>query len=196
MHKYLEIELEGIEVYKRHQDSSTMEQRISVMIEDLVGQGLLNNLTIAIMGMHDFRPQSRLWRNKGFGAMIWYTYFDCPQCDRKIFFHRRSEFLYGQDYGPLWYCHGCSARVGAHRRCNVPKGYPASGETLNWRRTVHKHFDSLWKDGSKTRSEAYKWLRERLDIPHWQCHIGKFDDERCKEALTTITGQKPLWPEF
>lgn len=192
---YPSIELEGIEVYHAHQENPKTKLRADAMVEDMVGRGLLDNLTIALLGARDFRPQSKLWQNHYVRQLIKASFFEC-QCGGHVFFHRWSTFLYGKDYGSIWYCHKCHAHVGSHGDCRLPKGYPASGEVLAWRRTVHKHFDVRWKSGEHSRTEAYKWLRESLGLPHWQCHIGKFDVERCKEALRLITGQEPLWPEF
>lgn len=44
---------------------------------------------------------------------------------------------------------------------------------------AHEEFDKLWKDGYMTRSEAYKWLANKLNISLKKCHISKLNESQC-----------------
>lgn len=50
---------------------------------------------------------------------------------------------------------------------------------------AHNVFDTLWKKGPMTRSQAYEWLSVRLDIHPDKCHIALFDVTMCKEVIDT-----------
>lgn len=52
-----------------------------------------------------------------------------------------------------------------------------------WRIKAHAMFDPLWKTGVMSRSEAYKWLAEEMNMTREQCHISLFNVRECKEVI-------------
>ena len=44
---------------------------------------------------------------------------------------------------------------------------------------AHDEFDKLWKEGYMSRSEAYKWLAKKLNIPRSKCHMRKLNESQC-----------------
>jgi hypothetical protein len=48
---------------------------------------------------------------------------------------------------------------------------------------THNAFDKLWKDHIYTRSEAYEWLAETMDLPAKKAHIAVFTEKQCNELL-------------
>lgn len=103
----------------------------------------------------------------------------CPDHDL------RMRLTYGNLKGNLYYCcpewavSGCSGTVGAHPN-GVPLGWPADAETKKARKRAHKAFDKLWKTGFCSRSRAYEWLREVMDLSAEAAHIGKMDKDQCE----------------
>lgn len=47
------------------------------------------------------------------------------------------------------------------------------------KKSAHEEFDKLWKDGYMTRSEAYKWLANKMNISQRKCHISKLNESQC-----------------
>jgi hypothetical protein len=48
---------------------------------------------------------------------------------------------------------------------------------------AHELFDPFWEKYGMTRTEAYTFLANRLKIPIAECHVGMFDEARCKLAI-------------
>ena len=89
----------------------------------------------------------------------------------------------------FWQCKPCGAYVGCHKptRYNkfdptVPLGRLADGQLRKAKSAAHLVFDRIWKDGYKTRSEAYAWLAANLNIELGDCHIGEFDVDMCNQV--------------
>ena len=110
----------------------------------------------------------------------------CPYCKQ------RAELVTGETIYPhipelygscFWRCRPCQAWVGCHKNTCKPMGRLANTELRNARMAAHRVFDSLWKDHGWSRTKAYKWLAEQLDIPVEVCHIGMFDMEYCKHVI-------------
>ncbi len=55
------------------------------------------------------------------------------------------------------------------------------------KRQAHELFDTLWKSGDVTRTEAYEWLAEELNLSAARCHIKRFDVEMCHKVITLMT---------
>lgn len=67
--------------------------------------------------------------------------------------------------------------VGFH----LSKAEPGSALAYS-RMAAHAAFDPIWKDGHMLRSEAYRWLADRLGITKGECHIVNFDDRTCRKV--------------
>lgn len=117
---------------------------------------------------------------------------ECPYCRQKaelvggakIYPHRAD--LYQLKF---WHCKPCGAYVGCHKpsRHNgfdptVPLGRLADAQLRKAKSAAHETFDRIWKEGYKTRSEAYAWLATNLNIKIEDCHIGEFDVDKCNQV--------------
>jgi hypothetical protein len=86
----------------------------------------------------------------------------------------------------FWLCHPCDAYVGCHPGTTRPLGTPANADLRVLRSRVHAALDPLWKGGRVRRSEAYERLAVAMGIPGEECHVGMFDEARCRDALAAI----------
>jgi hypothetical protein len=131
----------------------------------------------------------------------------CQYCGRAAGYRPNSRHLYqGRDYGPVWECLGqCEAYVGCHPD-GEPLGTLANRQLRIDRRRVHDVFDPLWRDIHLAypgipvrvghvrhimRVRAYEWLAEQLGMQFEDCHIAKFNRDRCAIAITAIQKQQP-----
>lgn len=73
----------------------------------------------------------------------------------------------------FWCCNPCGAYVGTHVKSEfaAPLGLMATAEHRQLKSQAHRVFDHIWKVGGKTRSEAYAWLQEALEVEQ-SVHIG------------------------
>lgn len=129
--------------------------------------------------------------------------FNCWYCGKPAVFHKTSHFIYRADYGAVWACSDyprCDAYVGTHPD-GLPKGILANPPLRKLKREVHALFDPLWMDAHVAypdlkqisghiraimRGRAYAWLAKQLRIAKDECHIGKFDDARCIQAIAVL----------
>ncbi|MDD2878560.1 MAG: zinc-finger-containing protein [Acidiphilium sp.] len=119
-------------------------------------------------------------------------------CGRLTRLLHSSQAIYGKDFGPVWYCDPCDAWVGVHRNSPTfaPLGKPADKRTRLSRRAAHRAFDPLWiatvgRSGTsraKARKRGYAWLAARIGIPVKKCHIGYFDEPRCRRVVVLCQG--------
>lgn len=120
-----------------------------------------------------------------------------------------SMFLRQSRFGPFYGCQHfprCRSTHGAAPN-GLPLGIPADVPTKAARMVAHTAFDPLWRDAlelypniperprkarqeaiykvrSRARTRTYAWLAEQLGITTDECHIGLFDAETCKRAIT------------
>lgn len=109
----------------------------------------------------------------------------CPYCNKDAKFVS-NENVYGQRYGRsymIWRCENCDAHVGVHHNDpNKPLGTMANNKLRSMRINAHAVFDKIWKDGHKTRTEAYDWLNK--SFPNMETiHIGQADEKLCSEII-------------
>jgi hypothetical protein len=88
----------------------------------------------------------------------------------------------------FYQCVPCKAYVGCHPNTDKPLGRLANAELRKAKMDAHRAFDPIWRNGPKSRSEAYAWLAKKLDIPGDECHIGMFDPAMCDEVVEVCTG--------
>ena len=120
---------------------------------------------------------------------------NCPYCHEPaklvggdvIYPHRRDLATLS-----FWQCAPCSAWVGCHKGSikHAPLGRLATAELRGLKIQVHALFDPLWKSGEFRRSYLYMKLAEQLGIEPKECHIGMFDEERCKAAIEVLRPQQ------
>lgn len=110
----------------------------------------------------------------------------CPYCGREPVFLSSKEF-YGRDYGTnVYLCRPCNAYVGTHGKGKTPLGTLANKSLREMRKRAHAAFDPLWKSKKMSRSKAYKWMAEIMNLPAEKAHIGMFDEVQCLELLSHL----------
>lgn len=143
----------------------------------------------------DRRKAARHTRNTQGDAMA--ASVTCPYCGGSAQFVRNSaEFYHGRDFGPLYVCRPCDARVGCHPGTEKPLGRLANAELRAAKMRAHAAFDPLWKrkaalgknryQRKAARSLGYRWLAGQLGIDHKECHIGMFDVETCNRVVEVV----------
>lgn len=101
----------------------------------------------------------------------------------------RAMVLRNAPFGIVYFCSECRVFHGAHQRTGKPFGTPASDkETRLARMDAHKALDRLWKSGKMDRSQAYAWLASKMGLSMEECHIGRFDLDRCRWAVEICEG--------
>ncbi len=114
----------------------------------------------------------------------------CDACQSTAIALENNSILYGKDYGDwpiIWYCYSCAAAVGCHKGTAIPLGKMADRDTRSIRSKAHEAFDPIWKNKKKkrkSRNAAYAWLAEQLKIAKEECHISRFDKQRCLEVIS------------
>lgn len=114
----------------------------------------------------------------------------CPYCGGqtemvtgdRIYPHRRD--LYSKHF---YLCDLCNAYVGCHPGTCTPLGTPANGKTRKARSAAHYMFDDLWLSGRMSRTKAYTWLQEQLNLPQEACHIAMFNDAQCALVVQAVS---------
>lgn len=91
--------------------------------------------------------------------------------------------LKNTEYGYQYKCPQCGAYVGCHKGTKKALGRVADKELRAAKMLAHKAFDVIWKTGYMSRSEAYKWLGEKLDLPKKYVHIGYFGIDTCTRVV-------------
>lgn len=83
----------------------------------------------------------------------------------------------------FWQCAPCDAYVGCHSGTDKNLGRLANAGLRLLKSAAHRAFDPRWRDGSMTRSEAYAWLAEVMNMNKNDCHIGMFDEDACEAVI-------------
>lgn len=113
----------------------------------------------------------------------------CPYCDKP------AELVFGSAIYPhrpdlfkkkFYLCKPCDAYVGCHPDTAKPLGRLANAELRIFKRKAHAAFDPIWKRGDMSRTKAYKWLSEKLNIAPQNCHIGMFDVDLCRATIDAV----------
>lgn len=117
----------------------------------------------------------------------------CPYC------HMPSVYVTGAILYPkyprlhgksFWLCRPCDAYVGCHAGTANPLGRLANAELRAAKMRAHAAFDPIWRDGKVGRTEAYRWLANRLGLSRRDAHIGNFDIELCNRVVEACTALK------
>lgn len=118
----------------------------------------------------------------------------CPYCQSEVEAVPNEE-IYGKPFGdwPFAYLcqkEACRAYVGMHPRTKIPLGTLANAITRQARTRAKEMFNDLWGPGKMSRTEAYGWLAQHLDITVGRCHFGWFDVKTCQRVMKLITDEK------
>ena len=119
----------------------------------------------------------------------------CPYCKGPVEYED-SSIIYGKSYGMIYICHPCDAYVGVHKGTDKALGTLANRNLREARKEAHYHFDKIakttlihkiWSEdlpGVTSRSKAYKWLSNQMEIEPKYCHIAMMDINQCKRVVT------------
>lgn len=112
----------------------------------------------------------------------------CPYCGKDAPWFHTSTHVYGRDFGPIYHCIPCDARVSCHKdRPGKPMGTLANAELRELRQKAHAAFDPIWLGKLMKRRAAYRWLARALGEN--EVHIGESDESRCR-AIIALASQK------
>ena len=83
----------------------------------------------------------------------------------------------------LYQCQNCNARVGCHKGTKRPLGNVANEVLRLKRMETHQVFDNFWRAKRMSRTKAYCWLTEQMELPESKAHIGGFEMEQCQRLI-------------
>lgn len=106
----------------------------------------------------------------------------CRYCGGKVILTDSSK-IFGKSYGKIYMCTNCNAFTGVHKNSNKPLGTLANSILRVKRKEAHQVFDNFWKERNMSRTEGYKWLAEKMDLPFKSTHIGYFEIEDCEKVI-------------
>lgn len=110
----------------------------------------------------------------------------CPYCGQRTDVEHQSlvygDKKFGIDKGLIRICLPCDAYTSCDK-FGKTRASLAKKELRQIRIKTHNVFDKIWRKGLMTRSEAYKWLCDRMGIEDKYCHIGFFDEYKCYRVI-------------
>ncbi len=83
----------------------------------------------------------------------------------------------------------------------APKGKPRTQKIQSHRALAHDAFDYLWKSGYCTRSAAYRWMAQVMDLKTKDAHIVMLTEKGCLRLARLVTEKGPgtsfwdRWPD-
>lgn len=83
----------------------------------------------------------------------------------------------------IYACFPCDAYVGCHPGTDRPLGLLANAELRAARQAAHAAFDPIWRGTAVSRTKAYAWLAQALQLETRRCHIGMFDIALCQRVV-------------
>jgi hypothetical protein len=101
----------------------------------------------------------------------------------------------------FWLCRGCWLYVGCHPSVKQvdedgrerwtggggrPLGDVADDALRALRTRAHQLFDPIWKEGGKTRADAYAWLAEKFGLDAREAHIAMLNEEQCRRLIDEL----------
>jgi hypothetical protein len=113
----------------------------------------------------------------------------CPYCNNSTNRIKGLE-IYGKNtpWSDLDFmlCRPCWAYAGVHRESGIALGSVANSTLRNKRKAAHQVFDRLYKEAHLTRSQAYTWLANQLNLDRKLTHIGMFGEESCDLVIELV----------
>lgn len=88
---------------------------------------------------------------------------------------------------PFWVCPRCGHYVGCHHKTSDPTkplGVIPSGAIRELRKQIHRTLDPLWRSGKMTRSEAYRYVSEKLGYEYHTAEIRS--EQEGKQVLSIV----------
>lgn len=111
----------------------------------------------------------------------------CPACKKPMKIKGTDKYKNGRP-NMFWTCLVwpiCETTLPANPD-GSPRYEPVSEELKGLRHQCHEIFDTWWRDGAMSRSEAYYQLKKLLKISAIEAHFGAFDKARCERFLEIV----------
>lgn len=126
----------------------------------------------------------------------------CRYCQSDVRLVQNSA-IYGRAFGDWPYayrCSGCDAHIGLHPSTDLPLGTLANPKLRGARIASKAAFSRLRESRGFSRSRAYEWLAEAMNISRDVCHFGWFELGDCELAKLVcdreIMGNSPMGRAF
>lgn len=119
---------------------------------------------------------------------------DCRYCGDEVHLVCNSEIYNGRSYGdwPFAYlCQECRAYVGLHPDTDIPLGTLADDKLRAVRNRTKAAFHDHMKKSGMSRTQAYQWLADQMQIDIGKCHFGWFDHAECIAAEQAVQHSAP-----
>lgn len=121
----------------------------------------------------------------------------CRYCTGEVIF-TTNDYLYGRRYGKhpyLYICKNCKASVGVHPDSNIPLGTLADTYLKDHRKRAKALFFQYTHFRGMSRSQAYKFLRTRYELPPNEAHFGMMEAPILKRIIEDFDTE-PTWEVF
>ena len=115
----------------------------------------------------------------------------CRYCGGKVRKGSASE-IYEKGDQAIYICTNCNAYVKCHERTGLPMGKLANAVLRLKRRETHEVFDAFWKAQGWSRSVAYRWLSEQMQLPEAEAHIANFEMDECARVISICQNHEKL----
>jgi hypothetical protein len=146
-------------------------------------------------------PCDRVHRISSFGRNGPGSRMTCQYCGSTAVLVDSIMIYKTRSFGHAWVCSrypSCDSYVGCHPGTHKPLGILANQELRTLKREVHLRFDRLWKlkmmrekcRQRVARQTGYLWLACKMGLSEAECHIGKFNEEKCRQALKILAELK------
>lgn len=103
----------------------------------------------------------------------------CPDCGAQM------RLKYPPHDRPFYSCVRFPSCRGSHlaHADGAPVGIPADAQTRKARADAHQAMDRLWKDGQRTRDQAYAMISGLVGFP---ARLGSCDFQQCLSVLMAV----------
>jgi len=115
------------------------------------------------------------------GKLVPEEKLDCPECTAPM---QRRPSKFGLFYGCTRFPE-CRGTHGCHPD-GKPLGTPANKETKLARIAAHDALGRYAKSKKWNRNKEYAFLRQVMNLPGKECHIGLFSKETCEILIERI----------
>jgi len=90
---------------------------------------------------------------------------------------------------PVYICENfpeCYSYIGCVPHTTAPLSSLANDKNRKYRDQAHQEFDKLWKKKKMTRTEAYAWLADSMELSDKKAHMSRFTTHQCLQAVQKI----------
>ncbi len=111
----------------------------------------------------------------------------CPYCGERAKCINSKDFYSDKsDYGMMYVCYDCDARISCHPNTRKPKGTMADKDLRELRKKVHREFDNRCRILDIKKNAGYAWLEKETGIRH----IAETTIEDCNMVIMRFKKEK------